>query len=130
MKNLLIIPMFLLLIFSSCTKDDIKPENIQDKIIGTWKIDKVFENGVDVANGCDKLSSMTFNADGSFTIIKKVIADIDCTTVIDSGGTWTSTNNNYTIEFTEGGIDMPIKIEGDILIEGAISDFRIEWIKP
>ena len=129
MKKILFVSVLFLSMLSSCNKDDAKEESTPDTIIATWKIDKVYESGVDVANGCDKFSRLTFNEDGSFTIVKKIIAAIDCETVMDSSGTWTNVNGNYTVEFSEGGIDMIIRIDGEILIEGLVSDSRVEWVK-
>jgi len=128
MKKIFLLSLLFVLL-SACNKDEAKDEPTQDTIIGTWKIDKVYDGGVDVANGCDKFSRLTFNEDDSFTIVKKIIATVDCDTVMDSGGTWTSINGNYAVEFSEGGVDMPIRIDDEILIEGSVSNSRVEWVK-
>ena len=130
MKKLVLLTL-LFVSFIACNSDETKDEPKQDATIGVWKIDKVINNGIEATNGCDELSRLTFTDNGNFTIVRKVIADIDCTTIMDSGGTWTNTNNEYVIEFSEGGIDMQIRIENNILIEGdpAFNDSRVEWVK-
>ena len=116
-------------------------ETLSEKLIGTWYIDKVIENGVEQdLNECIKEGNVQFFENGTYNIEARANNDdfTDCIIVAQSSGDWELIENNTKLKFIEQGEENIINIDfeenssGDRLITINESDsetFITEYVK-
>lgn len=108
--------LLLMLMMASCSDDDkvSVDETLSEKLIGTWYINKVIENGVEQdLNECIKEGNVQFFENGTYNIEAKVFNDdfTDCTIAAQSSGDWELIDNNTKIKFIEQGEENIIDFE-------------------
>lgn len=83
----------------SCSSDDDSGNEPQFSIVGTWKVTKIFINGVesDVDDYCSYRGTFQFINPSTFVENGFELVDDVCTAKETAAGTWTKTGNSYTI---------------------------------
>ncbi len=101
MKKITLLLCAFLFVMTSCNKDD-DNNTSQDLFIGTWKLDKYFENDVEQElELCDYEATIVVTPDGAFseTYFEENIDGV-CEVQFTFSGTWENIGNgNYTISF-------------------------------
>ncbi|MGJ8732329.1 MAG: lipocalin family protein [Cellulophaga sp.] len=106
--------LFALLVFSlvtiSCNNDDDTTKSDPEvdnttKIIGLWEIDKQFLNGdiLPFTDECQAIETTEFKADESFFSVELDPIDGECVDAEPSKGTWSISNSELTLNFTQTG---------------------------
>lgn len=112
-----IIYLFIVLFtLQSCSNDDSNPTDpvtvadnepettdTIDPIIGTWKLTSDLVNGIEDANECNKNTTVTFSADGSYiSDFYEQLNQNNCEATQKLEGTWVNNgDSNYTLVFTD-----------------------------
>lgn len=124
--------LLLMFVIVSCSDDDnvSVDETLSEKLIGTWYVDKIIENGVEQdINECISESNMQFFENGTYNIEAKVYNDdfTDCIIAVQSSGDWELVDNTK-LKFIEQGEENFLNFEieennsGDRLITTSESD--------
>lgn len=108
--------LLLMFMIASCSDDDsvTQDETLSEKLIGTWYVDKVIENGVEQdLDECFKESNVQFFENGTYNIEGKANNDdfTDCIIVTQSSGDWELIDNNTKLKFIEQGEENIINID-------------------
>ncbi len=84
----------------SCTENDTIPKTQVDPIIGTWQLESVIIDGVNVIGECEMKSTLKFNQDGTFTGVSYITEPGKPCYEEDENSTWKNNNGetNYTID--------------------------------
>ena len=84
----------------SCTENDTIPKTQVDPIIGTWQLESVIIDGVNVIGECEMKSTLKFNQDGTFTGVSYITDTGKPCYEEDENSTWKNNNGetNYTID--------------------------------
>jgi hypothetical protein len=93
-------------VFSSCNKDDEKPNKIGLLTAHTWTLNKVEVNGQDVTDDmddCDTDNELTFKADGTFTEATGLLKCEE--SEVNGNGVWKFKSNESVINIHENGGD-------------------------
>jgi hypothetical protein len=108
MKNLTLIVLASVLIFSGCKKDDAKTCDLNSaNFAGTYKITSELVNGVEIHNSantdpCELDDLLIFNANGTYEYSD---AGTVCSPSGDDSGTWSLSGSNLILDgSTEGAI--------------------------
>ena len=124
--------LLLMFVIVSCSDDDnvSVDETLSEKLIGTWYVDKIIENGVEQdISECISKSNMQFFENGTYNIEAKVYNDdfTDCIIAVQSSGDWELVDNTK-LKFIEQGEENFLNFEidennsGDRLITTSESD--------
>ena len=90
MKKLILCLSALAIVFTSCSSDD-DSSSSQDPLIGTWKVFKYFENGVEVPlEPCENEETLVFSANGDLSFTDYIDNAGTCEIDESATGTWTN----------------------------------------
>lgn len=112
MKKLLIITSALVVVFSSCKKDDPLPTcNLDNNgILGGYKVTSILYKANATApeldifalyDACEKDDIITFVSNGVYTVTEGATS---CTPTNADSGTWSLSGSTLTLDGTEGGV--------------------------
>ncbi|KAA1246850.1 lipocalin family protein [Aquimarina sp. RZ0] len=114
MKKIFLLFFVSVLIASCSSDDDSVSVNTQDKLIGSWNITQLFENGVEeMLTSCDLKDMFDVTADQKFKITSYDTINGDCTIIEETiDGTWENIGNN--VYKLKEGVEVETAIEAKI----------------
>lgn len=114
MKKLILCLSALAFVFTSCSSDD-DSSSSQDPLIGTWKVFKYFENGVEVPlEPCENEETLVFSANGDLSITDYIDNAGACEIDVATSGTWTNiSSGSYSTTIFGDTFTVEITFEGN-----------------
>lgn len=88
----------------SCSSDDDSPAAPQFSILGTWKVSKVYINGVEqnVDDFCSYKGTFQFVSPNTYVENGFEVVGENCVAKDPIGGTWAKSGNTYTLTLPSG----------------------------
>ena len=114
MKKLILCLSALAFVLTSCSSDD-DSSSSQDPLIGTWKVFKYFENGVEVPlEPCENEETLVFSANGDLSITDYIDNAGACEIDEAASGTWTNiSSGSYSTTIFGDTFTVEITFEGN-----------------
>ena len=114
MKKLILCLSALAFVLTSCSSDD-DSSSSQDPLIGTWKVFKYFENGVEVPlEPCENEETLVFTANGDLSITDYIDNAGTCEIDEAAAGTWTNlSSGSYSTTILGETFTVEITFEGN-----------------